>query len=185
MKLRVMKAPPCCAGAIMVIFGTDFADTSPRFISGPQAMRMASSRAFSASSASSSTGRSYPVIPRSAARITTIGMPLSIIVTSTPSMTSTALRVGSKAPHMEPATSSKTSGTAAEPPGTPSISSSPAYDGTPLGVWMVAVATCPVLRMKIRTSVLSPRASTRPRSMANPPTPARMLPQFCASVTIA
>ena len=53
------------------------------------------------------------------------------------------------------------------------------------GVATLAVATWPVLRMKMRTSVVPSCAATRPRSMAKPPTPARMLPQFCASVTIA
>ena len=53
------------------------------------------------------------------------------------------------------------------------------------GVCTVAMATWPVFSMKIATRVSSPVASTIPRSIANGPTPARMLPQFCASVTIA
>jgi hypothetical protein len=39
--------------------------------------------------------------------------------------------------------------------------------------------------MLIRTGVTSPAGDTRPRSMAAGPTPARMLPQGWASVTIA
>ncbi len=50
------------------IFGTVFFATSPRFIRGPSASRIASMRAFSAASASSSSGVSSPVMPRSAAR---------------------------------------------------------------------------------------------------------------------
>ena len=39
--------------------------------------------------------------------------------------------------------------------------------------------------MRMRTVVVSPATATRPRSMANGPTPASRLPQFCASVTTA
>ena len=49
----------------------------------------------------------------------------------------------------------------------------------------MATATCPVFSMKIATLVSEPVAATSPRSIAKGPTPARMLPQFCASVTMA
>ena len=53
-------------------------------------------------------------------------MPLSISVASTPSITSTALPVGSSAPVIEPAMFSNISGTAAAVPGTPSMAVAPA-----------------------------------------------------------
>ena len=121
------------------------------------------------------------------ARITTTGMPLSIMVTSTPSITSTALPVGSSAPHEPPAMSAKSSVIAAAVPGTPSIAASPPYSGRPPASGNVAVARLSVFTMKIRTdAVVAPGSgATRPRSTANGPMPARMLPQFCWSVTIA
>jgi hypothetical protein len=64
---------------------------------------MASRRDLSASSASSSARGSAPVTPTSDARSTTQGMPLSMSVASTPSITSTALPEGSSAPVIEPA----------------------------------------------------------------------------------
>jgi hypothetical protein len=53
-------------------------------------------------------------------------MPLSMQVTSTPSITSTTFPVGSRAPQVEPATSAKVIGIGAAEPGTPSIRQSPA-----------------------------------------------------------
>ena len=57
--------------------------------------------------------------------MTTQGMPLSISVAATPSITSTAFPVGSSAPHIDPASRSNISGTAAWRPGTPSIAAAP------------------------------------------------------------
>ncbi len=45
----------------------------------------------------------------------------------------------------------------------------------------LAVATLPELTMWIRTG----DAATRPRSIANEPTPASRLPQFCRPETVA
>ena len=53
-----------------------------------------------------------------------------------------------------------------------------------LGAVSVATATCPVFSMKIATRVSPSHAATSPRSIANGPTPASMLPQFWLSVTI-
>jgi hypothetical protein len=53
-------------------------------------------------------------------------MPLSMQVTSTPSMTSTTFPVGSRAPQELPAVSLKVTGMAAAVPGTPSMRASPA-----------------------------------------------------------
>ena len=82
-------------------------------------------RAFNSVSASSASRVSVPVRPRSLARIKTTGMPLSISVTATPSISSTARPVGSSAPHMEPAASEKVSAIGAAVPGTPSMRASP------------------------------------------------------------
>src|SRR5690606_24128421 len=42
MKLRTVTAPPCCGGATSIILGTLFSVTSPRFMRGPAARRIAS-----------------------------------------------------------------------------------------------------------------------------------------------
>ena len=52
-------------------------------------------------------------------------MPLSMSVTSIPSMTSEAFPVGSSAPQVEPAVSVKVSGIGAAVPGTPSMRAVP------------------------------------------------------------
>jgi len=49
----------------------------------------------------------------------------------------------------------------------------------------VVVTTLPEFTILIRVVVVSPPGSMIPRSTANGPTPARMLPQFCWSVTVA
>ena len=103
MNVRVETAPPCMAGETMVIFGTDRSDTSDRFIKGPASKRIFSNRARKASSASSSVGDSVPEIPISPAFRTTHGIPLSIIVTVTPSTTSATFPVGNSAPQVDPA----------------------------------------------------------------------------------
>ena len=79
--------------------------------------------------------------------------------------------------------SSKLSTIGAAVPGTPSIAVSPLYRGMPSGVGNVAVTMLSVFTIRIRTLVCSGCAATRPRSTANGPMPARMLPQFCLSVT--
>ena len=65
-------------------------------------------------------------MPRSAARATTTGMPLSMQVTSMPSMTSLACPVGSRLPVVDPAVSANRSRTGAALPGTPAMAVSPA-----------------------------------------------------------
>jgi hypothetical protein len=75
--------------------------------------------------ASSAAGVSLPFTPRSAARISTTGMPLSMQVTSTPSMRSRASPVGSSAPQLDPRMSEKRSSTGAPWPGTPLMAVSP------------------------------------------------------------
>ena len=68
--------------------------------------------------------------------------------------------------------------------GTPAMATSPRYSTRPSGVGKVATAMLSELTMRIRTVVSGDPAGTRPRSTANGPTPARMLPQFCRSLTI-
>ena len=68
-------------------------------------------------------------------------------------------------------------------PGTPAIAVVPAYSTRPSGVGTWTTATAPVLTIRIRTGVTAPPAATRPRSMANGPTPARMLPHGCSALT--
>src|SRR5204863_120410 len=86
--------PACRAGETRHIFGTVFLPTSPRFIRGPIASRISSMRALSASSPSSASGDSSPRLPRSAARINTTGIPLSMQVSSSPAMRSMGARIG-------------------------------------------------------------------------------------------
>ena len=92
----------------------------------PAASRTRSTRAFSSASASSSSGDSCAVLPKSDARMTTTGMPLSMSVHSTPSTVSRALPVGNSAPPvLEPAMSRKSITIGAAVPGTPSMRASP------------------------------------------------------------
>ena len=74
-------------------------------------------------------------------------MPLSMQVTSTPSITSAAFPVGSRAPQVDPAASGKFWSTGAAVPGTPSIRASPSYVTAPPGVSMVTPATWSLLTM--------------------------------------
>ena len=122
-------------------------------------------------------------LPRSSARITTTGMPLSMQVTSMPSIASTAEPVGSSEPQLEPATSRNSIGIAAAVPGTPSMRASPSYSTAPPGVGTCATAMLPVFTMWMRTGVVAPATGTSPFSIAHGPTPARMLPQFWLSLT--
>ena len=115
----------------------------------------------------------------------TQGMPLSIRVQSTPSMRSVTLPVGSSAPQLDPAVSLNSSGIAAAVPGTPSMAVAPTYRTWRAGVCTRACAVCPVFSMKMVTGVSPSCALISPRSMAKGWTPARMLPRFCASVTMA
>ncbi len=174
--------PPSRASETRHILGTVRSVTSPRFIIGPTLRRNASSLDLSSSFASSSSGDSSPSIAKSLARNTTTGIPLSMQVTSTPSIVSTVFPVGSNAPQAEPATSRKSQTIGAALPGTPSISVSPAYLTAPSGVSTVNSQRLPLLTMCTRTCVVGEDAATSPVSMANGPTPARMLPQFCTSV---
>ena len=102
-------------------------------------------------------------------------------VTVTPSRTSVTFPVGSSAPVAEPSVPAKSSTIAAAVPGTPAIATSPSYSTTPSAPVKVAVATLSELTMWIRTG----EAAARPRSIANGPTPASRLPQFCRSETVA
>ena len=180
-------APPCAGGDTRLIFGTVLFVTSPRFISGPQASRIASTRAFTSASPSSSAGVSCPVSPKSDAARHTTGMPLSMQVTSMPSTTSTTFPVGSSAPQEEPATSRKSMrmGACGAGHAVDARVARRSGPGRP-GVW-----TCAVARVWVLTHVDAHRrhrrrpAATSPCSIANGPTPASMLPQFCLSLTSA
>ena len=125
MNVRVDTAPPSAGGDSRLIFGTVLLVTSPRFISGPAASRIASTRRVTSRSPSISAGASCPVRPRSAAAMQTTGMPLSMQVTRIPSTTSMTFPVGSSAPHEDPATSTNSMGTGAWLPGTPSMRAAP------------------------------------------------------------
>ncbi len=188
-KLRVVMVPPRRGALRSTIFGTVVSDTSPSPISPAAAKRIRSSRSRRTASPSSSAGSSSPRSPRSAARISTVGMPLSTHETrmepEAASRSSATAPVGNSAPVEDPAVPSKSSMIAPAVPGTLSIARSPSYSTRPEGVAKVAVAMPPVLTMRIRTLVRSGSARTSPRSIANGPTPASRLPQFCRSVTKA
>ena len=99
----------------------------------PAASRSAWTRPARAVVAARSSTGSCPVSPRSLARATTTGMPLSTQVTSMPSMTSDTLPVGSRLPVAEPAVSANRSRIGEAVPGTPAMAVSPAYRTTPPG----------------------------------------------------
>jgi hypothetical protein len=122
----VLIAPPFEGAETSVILGTLESVTSPSPIIGPALSRMLSILALSAVSASSASRLSCPVRPKSSARITTIGIPLSIRVQPMPSIWSASLPVGKSAPHMEPAMFWNRSRTGAWVPGTPSMAALPA-----------------------------------------------------------
>src|SRR6266700_3004981 len=126
MNVLVQIVPPSRGELTRVVLGTDRPLTSPSPISLPAAIRSDCTRAVSSPSAASSSGASYPPMPRSPARATTTGMPLSTQVTSTPSTTSRTRPVGSRLPVAEPAVPAKRRSTGAAEPGTPAISVPPA-----------------------------------------------------------
>ena len=186
MKVRVAIAPPCRGGATSIIFGTDFAGDVAEVHQrpglqpdrlDPRPQRLRRPRA--------SSGASSPATPRSAARITTQGMPLSISVQATPSITSTALPVGSSAPQLEPAVSREVDRHRRGGAGH-------AVDARVAGIAHPAARRLDggdrdlagVLHEDAHLGLAVRARATSPRSIANGPTPARMLPQFCASVTI-
>ena len=123
--------------------------------------------------------------PNDSAIARTTGIPLSTQVTSMPSIASRTLPVGSRLPVADPSVSVNASTTGAAVPGTPAMATSPRYSTRPSGVGKVATAMLSELTMRIRTLVSGCSAGTSPRSTANGPTPARMLPQFCRSLTVA
>ena len=125
MKVRVLIVPPSRGAATSVVLGMEAPVTSPRPMSFPAAQRSACTRSSRSSSPASSSYGSYPVIPRSAARASTTGIPLSTQVTSMPSIWSQRLPVGSRRPVAEPSVSPKSRTTAAAVPGTPEIAVSP------------------------------------------------------------
>ena len=103
MNVRVPIVPPSHGALTRVVLGTDRLATSPRPISLPAASRSAWTRRATSSFPARCSADSAPVSPKSLARATTTGMPLSTQVTSTPSMTSRTLPVGSRLPVAEPA----------------------------------------------------------------------------------
>src|ERR1700749_3255819 len=125
MKVLVQILPPAPGAATSEIFGTEASDTSPSPISSPAASCSARTLRLSSSSASSSATLSYPRLPNAAAGTTTTGMPLSMQVTVTPSMTSVTFPVGSSAPVAEPSVPAKSRTMAAAVPGPPAIAVSP------------------------------------------------------------
>ena len=125
MNVRVVMAPPFWGGEIIVIFGTVLRATSPRVMRAPAMRRMASRRARRVAFVSSVLGASVPVSPRSIARISTQGMPLSIMVSSMPLIASMGCPVGKTAPQVDPSVSSNVTAMAADVPGTPSMRASP------------------------------------------------------------
>ena len=121
-----MTAPPCRGGATSIIFGTDFSvdvaevhqrpglepdrlDPAPcSVVVGVE--RLAILIAGRADIGGREHDAGHAVVDQGAA---------------TPSISSTALPVGSSAPQLEPAVSRNSSGTGAAVPGTPSIRASP------------------------------------------------------------
>ena len=106
------------------------------------------------------------------------GIAMSTQLTSTPSMTSQTLPVGSSLPVTAPFASRKVRLIGAAASATPSIRVPPSYSTRPPGVWITASTSVRVLTLKIRTSVSRSPAGTSPASIANGPTPESMLPQF-------
>ena len=184
MNVRVPIVPPSRGALTRVVLGTDRPEASPSPISFPAASRSAWTLPASSWFPASSWCDSAPVSPKSLARATTTGMPLSTQLTSTPLMTSRTRPVGSRLPVAEPAVPANRSRIGAAVPGTPAIAVSPAYRGTPAGVANVAVTTVCEFTMWMRVVVDSSPAPISPRSTANGPTPARMFPQFCRSVIV-
>ena len=117
--------PPSAGAATSEIFGTEAAGHVAKAHRWPAASCSARTLRLRSSSASSSATVSYPLRPNSAAGTTTTGMPLSMQVTVTPSMTSVTWPVGSSAPVAEPSVPAKSSTMAAAVPGTPAIAVSP------------------------------------------------------------
>ena len=81
----------------MVILGTDFSRTSPRFINGLPAIAAVPNVRVAWRFPLTTLGF-ISTDPKSCAAINTQGMPLSIMVTGVPSMTSLWLPVGNNAP---------------------------------------------------------------------------------------
>jgi hypothetical protein len=181
---RVQTWPPSLGRESRAVFGTDDPDTSPRPISCPALHRNASTRSSSAASPASCSCGSSPVSPNDSAMATTTGIPLSTQVTSMPSTESRTFPVGSRLPVVDPSVSVNVSTTGAAVPGTPAMATSPRNSTRPSDVGKVATAMLSELTMRIRTLVSGEPAGTSPRSTANGPTPARMLPQFCWSLTV-
>ena len=125
-KYRAAMVPSRRGAATRPIFGTTLPVTSPKPMRRPASCRIASIRAISAVSASSSAALSCPVLPMAAAGISTIGMLMSMQVTRTPSMISARSPLGNSAPDFDPAPSRNASFTGAALPGTPSIRVVPA-----------------------------------------------------------
>ena len=157
--------------------------TSPSPIRRPAPNRTCSRRSRNFASASRSAHDSAPSTPSASARSTTVGMPLSMQVTSTPAIVSVTDPVGKSAPQVEPAVSAKSIRIGAALPGTPEITVDPRYTGRPSRTGKTAVATEPVFIMLTRTSAVSPTTARRPRSTAKGPTPASRFPQFWRSLT--
>ena len=113
-------------------------------------------------------------------------MPLSMQVTSMPSIVSITLPVGSNAPQLDPATSRNSSANRRGRAGH-------AVDARVALVlhravrrgYVAPLPMLPVFTMWMRTGVAGPATGTSPFSMAQGPTPARMLPQFWLSLTSA
>ena len=125
-KKREVMLPPLRGLASRPILGTTIFETSPMPINTPALRRIASMRLNSSLSASSSAAFSWPVLPNASARISTIGIATSTQLTSTPSITSSGLPVGSNLPVTAPIALLKLILTGAALPGTPSIAASPA-----------------------------------------------------------
>src|ERR1700675_4388795 len=112
-------------------------------------------------------------------------MPLSMQVTSMPSMVSRTLPVGSSPGATEPAVSRKLTVIGAEVPGAPSMRALPSYSTWPFGVCTVMSHCMSVLSVSTRSVVVSPLGLTMPVSSANGTTAASMLPQLGVVSTVS
>ena len=103
--VRVFIIPLFRGLLTIVIFGTVFSFTSPRFIIFPHLSRRDSRVSLRALFFSSSSTFSLPLRPSCLASIITHGIPLSIIVTEYPSISSFILPLGKSSPHRDPSIS--------------------------------------------------------------------------------
>ena len=136
-----------------------------------------------------SSTSSVPWMPRSSARINTMGLEQSRTVTSMSPYpgtwnTSRFCPVGNSFPVLEPAGSSKYMSMREPVPGTPLITSSPCTIAFPSFTRTCSSMILLVLVFRTRTTVTGSTTSTSPSSMAKGPTAEEIFPQFALPSTL-